>query len=524
MTNAPDDPLRTTDPAEVLREQLAAAGSRWRREWLLGALGKLALGLAAVFASWALLSLWKPGAARDWPAGVLVALGAVLLVFAESRLREPDWPRIRRRADRCLGLPDAVLSASEFQEGTPETGAAAEWRARQLSQTATSLRQVDWRRAWPVGISRWERLAGVVTLLAIAFVGWRFTVLRRSELPPPPTAQTRDTALALRQVFDDWDQSERAQHDPELRKLLDELRPLREKLARRDAALETKEAFKELSRVEDKLAAAQAKLDAHSLQPLSADLAAALEKVDGLGTLAADVRRQDFEHAEAHAEQAARQMQAPDAKPPQGAQAADAAGKFGQLAQQFGQQGNAGAQQSMSDLKNGLQQNQSSELSKGLGGLKQSLANQNARDAQKRNLSLQLRQMSLCKGGLGDKESLCQGISLVPKLSLQRSEQAGHGASRDTDPNHTGAPSALAADRTRENLNGTANDQGESETTNLSTLDPSPEHAAAASAANFRAYETLSRQAVADENLPLAHRQTIKRYFESIRPDHADNP
>ncbi len=243
-----------------------------------------------------------------------------------------------------------------------------------------------------------------------------------------------------------------------------------------------------------------------------------------MGTLAAAVRRQDFANAEAHAEQAAQQMQAPDAKTPQGAQAAEAADKFGKLAQQFGQGGNEGAQQSMSEMKNGLQQNQASEMGKGLGGLKQSLANQHARDAQKRNLSLQLRQMSMCKGGLGNKESLCQGISLVPKLSLQRSQQAGHGASRDTDPNRTGAPSALAADRNQEKLNGTANEQGESETTNLSTLDPSQEHAGSASAANFHAYETLSKQAVADENLPLAHRQTIKRYFESIRPDGPDKP
>ncbi len=524
MTHASDDPSRPDDPAGVLHAQLAAASARWRLEWLAGALGRLACGLGAIFVCWAALSWFVPGAARDWPVGALVALGAGLFVVAESRLREPDWPRIRRRADRCLGLPDAVLTAAEFQDGEASTGGAAEWRTRQLAQTATILQAVDWRRAWPVGVPRWGRLAGVVAVLAVAFVGWRFAVLRKSELPPPPTAQTRDTAQALRQVFDDWDQSERSQHDPELRKLLDGLRPLREKLARQDAAMEAKEAFKELSRVEDKLAAAQAKLDAPSLHPLAADLAAALEKVDGLGTLAAAVRRRDFEHAEAHAEQAAREMQAPGAKPPQDKQAADAAGKFGQLAQQFGQKGNEGAQQSMSAMQKGLQQNQASEMGKGLGGLKRSFANQNARDAQKRNLSLQMRQMSLCKGGLGDKESLCRSISLVPKLSLQRSEQAGHGASRETDPNRTGVASTLAADRSREKLDGTANDQGESETTNLSTLDPSHEHAGAASTANFHAYETLSRQAVADENLPLAHRQTIRRYFESIRPDGADQP
>ena len=515
MTTNPSD-----DPAAVLRKQLAAAARRWRLEWLERTLGRLVILLAVIFTLWALLALVLPKAARDWPAAALVALGAVLLVLAESRLREPDWGRIRRRADRCLGLPDAVLSASEFAEN----GASAEWRARQLAQTVASLQHVDWRRAWPVRVPGTLRISGVVTLLAIAFVGWRFTVLKTSEMPPPPTAQARDTARALRDVFDDWDQSERDQHDPELRKLLDELRPLREKLAGKDAALEAREAFKELGRVEDKLAAAQARLDARSLQPLAPDLAAALEKVDGLGTLAADVRRRDFEHAEAHADQAARQMQSPDAKTPQGPQAADAAQKFAQLSQKFGQQGNGGAQQSMSQMQTGLQQNQASQMGKGLDGLKQSLANQNARDSQKKDLSTQLRQMGMCKTGLGNKESLCKGMALMPKLSMQRSQKPGHGAGRDTDLNRDGSASSLAADRDQQKLNGTANEQGESETTNLSTLDPSQERAGAARAANFQAYDALSKQAVTDENLPLAHRQTIKRYFESIRPDGPDKP
>ena len=110
-----------------------------------------------------------------------------------------------------------------------------------------------------------------------------------------------------------------------------------------------------------------------------------------------------------------------------------------------------------------------------------------------------------------------------PRFARHR-VQAGHGAGRETDLNRDGNASALASDRDQQKLGGTANEQGESETTNLSTFNPPPEHAGAASQANFHAYETLSRQAVADENLPLAHRQTIKRYFESIRPDGADKP
>ena len=516
-----NDPAVPASFGAILREQLAAAEKRCRLEWLGRSLGWLGIGLAAAFTGWALLALARPAAAREWPAGLMLALLATLGVVGESFRRAPDWPRIRRRVDQQLGLPDTVLTAAEFQEAP---AASPAWVERQLEQTAERLRGVRWQSVWPVRLPWRARAAFVVALAAMGGVGWQFAALRASERPPAATPRERDAAQALRDVLNDWDKSEQEQPDPELKKLLADLQPLREKLARKDAALDEREAFTALSRVEEKLAAMQAKLAAQSLQPMAAEMAAAMDKVDGLSTLAAALRRNDFEKAEAHADQAAQQMAKPGAKPPGGEAAADAAGRFGKLAQQFGEKGNGGAQQSMSQMQSGLQQNQGQPMSEGLKGLKASLAGQNLRESQKRNLNLQLKQMSVCKGCLGDKESMCRGMSLIPKLSMFRSQKAGHGAGSEVDPNRAGAPTELASDRNREHLAGTANEQGESETTSLSTLDPTAERAGARGAANFQAYEKLSQQAVADENLPLAHRETIKRYFESIRPAAQDKP
>ena len=518
----PSDPS-AADPGTVLREQLAAAERRWRLEWLCQTLGWVGLGLAAVFTVWSLIALAVPAAAREWPAGLMVALGAVVLIVVEAYRREPDWPRIRRRVDQQLGLPDTVLSAAELQD-TPGSAGAAGWVARQLEQTTDLLRGVQWRTAWPVRIPWRSRGAFAVAVVAMTCLGWQFASLRASERPLPPTAGERDAAQALREVLDDWDKSQKEQPDPDLKQLLAELQPLREKLAAKDAALNERQAFTELSRVEEKLAAIQAKLDAQSIKPHAAEMAAAMDKVDGLGALAAALRRNDFEKAEGHAEKAAEQMAKPGAKPPQGEAAADAAGKLGKLAQQFAKNGNEGAQQSMSQMQSGLQQGQAQPMSDGLQGLKNSLSSQNKRDGQKRDLSLQLKLVGACKNCLGDEESLCRGISLLPKLSQTRSQKPGHGAGSEVDPNRNGAATELAADRNREHLNGTANEQGESETTQLSTLDPTAERTGTHGAANFQAYEKLSQQAVADESLPLAHRQTIKRYFESIRPAAQDQP
>ncbi len=67
-------------------------------------------------------------------------------------------------------------------------------------------------------------------------------------------------------------------------------------------------------------------------------------------------------------------------------------------------------------------------------------------------------------------------------------------------------------------LTGTAG-QGNSETQTESTTDPHQEQTASGvSAAQFEQFEKLSEQATEDENLPVADRQMIKRYFEDIRP------
>ena len=67
-------------------------------------------------------------------------------------------------------------------------------------------------------------------------------------------------------------------------------------------------------------------------------------------------------------------------------------------------------------------------------------------------------------------------------------------------------------------ITGTAGD-GASETQTESTKDPHFEQTAGSvNSAQFAAYEKLSEQATQDENLPVADRQMIKRYFEDIRP------
>ena len=504
----------------LLGRQLDAAARRWRLELFSRALSWIAAALAAGFGTWALLAVAEPSTARHWPAGLLVASGAVALAAAECRLREPGWPRICRRVDRQLGLPDTVLTAAEFLE---QPAATRGDRVRlQLDDAAATLRGVSWPRVWPVRAPRGLAPSLVVAAAALAFLGWRAARWEISQRPAPPSVHDRETAQAFRTLLDDWDQSQRDQPDDELKKILADLQPLRERLARPDAALDEHEAFQQLSRIEEKIAAARARLDAQSLAPFAPDLAAALEKVNGLGALAAAVRRGDFGAAQEQAARDAQQMAAADARVPQDAGSAEAAERLGKLSQQLGEKGNQGAQQSTAQMQSGLQKKDASQMGQGLQGLGRELAAQNARDAQKGGLSHQLRQTAAAKQGLADGANPDKGLSTVPRLTAERSRKPGKGAGAETDLNRNGAPTGLASDRAREALTGKANESGQSDTTSVSTVEPTGEHTRAASAARFQSYEKLSEQAVADENIPLAHRQTIRRYFEAIRPAAGD--
>lgn len=106
----------------------------------------------------------------------------------------------------------------------------------------------------------------------------------------------------------------------------------------------------------------------------------------------------------------------------------------------------------------------------------------------------------------------------MPRLSMMKQQQPGKGAGSETDLNRFGAETQLASERHQETMNNIAS-EGESETTTVKTTQGQAETLRAGRTASFQEYQKLSQQAIADEAIPAAHRETIKRYFEKIRPE-----
>ena len=502
---------------DAFRKQVRMAASRYRLERFARASWPLAWALAVAFLVLLLLALMTPLVAWAWQIGaglLLVALIGSVVIYSRGH----DRHHLLIRMDAQAKLPDSVLSAGDW-----ETIQDDPWRQRQRVETLRRLEQVNWRDVWPV---RWPRLlwlplastvflAGIMSLLQ---QNWhqreQLATLAQREVDKPVAA---DQIKPLEQVFKDWEEAQKIAPSPELAALLKQIKPLRDQMA--SGQMTEKQLLLKLNDVQASLQAAQDKLQTQSMDPMAASMAEAMKDLDGMSGLAAALQRKDYVSARDQAAQAQNKYQSGAAKMPEGTQAQVAADKMGEAAQKA--EGNPQASSAMKQMQNSLSKQDSSGMSKGLDQLKDSLGQQAQKQAQGRNLGLQMAQLGDYKNGLGKSDS--PGTQMgMPQLSLAKSLQQQKGAGTGVDPNRIGASTQLDANHQDVKLTGMAGN-GASETQTESTQEPHFEKTAGSvDASQFAAYEKLSEQATQDENLPVADRQTIKRYFQDIRPQ--DNP
>lgn len=495
--------MNADSTAARLRELTAQAARRLRgertRRWALA---------ASCIAS-TLLALWG-GAALLWP-GVAgfsaVFVGACLLgvatICAVAWFLPLPSNHIARALDRERSLPDSAVSAHELAEGeVPES-----WRTRQLEDTVRRAEEAVPRRG---GRFDWALALGVASALVLGISVLFLNVRTAAAEPVDPVLAQH--GVDLEELFQDWELAQRESPDPQLEELLKEVEPLREMLA--EGRLDQREMFVQLSRIEDRIAAMQEKMARESLDPHAAELADSMNGVQGMEPLAAALRAGDYEKARQAADQLGEKLNKPDATTPQGAQ--QAADRMASAADRMQQEGQKSMAQGMQNLSQGAKQNNPSKMAQGLQKISQCMGQQAAQKKQRQGMSLCRQQMGMAKQCMGNRESMCNGLSLIPKLSMQKGKGGGAGSEIDLQREKPETDSLGAG--TREHLTGVADAMGESETQTVSASEAPTQQTTSVATADFAEYRKLSEEAIEDESLPLAHRLTIRRYFESIRP------
>lgn len=483
---------------------LGVATIRYRLLRTMRRLG-LVWGLISVAGTIWLAAAWAVPEIRPYSLPVIGLLVAGGIVAALTLWFLPVPPReAARLLDREYGLPDSALSTDELASA----GIRTSWKESQMADTLEKIQGVRPLRSEP-GLRR-----GISTLALFGAIA-AGTLL----LPLPPQAETLAASQAqdLRDLFDDWEKAQEMQPDPQLEEVLKELVPLREKLERDE--MTSRDLLVQLSKIEDRLEKYQQQLQASSLDPFAASLAEALNQAGDMEAVAAALDEKDYERARDAAEALKKNMAASQSPLSSGLAKPGAQKKLADLAGQLGANGQKTMANALQGMSQAAKNSDRKKMCDSLGGMCSALSQQIAKDSQRKNLSLQCRQIGLCKQCMGDGSSMCMSLSLLPKLSLAMSNKPSKSAGSATNPIRYGAPTQAEAPVRQEALSGAADAQGESETTTMSSPDAPRQQTISVANADLAQYQKLSEQAIEDESLPLARRRTIRRYFELIRSD-----
>ena len=102
-------------------------------------------------------------------------------------------------------------------------------------------------------------------------------------------------------------------------------------------------------------------------------------------------------------------------------------------------------------------------------------------------------------------------------MMAQGNKPGGKKAGKGSGGNPQGDKTARNKTQKDMKLTGTDSGQGDSETEN-ETAPEQTQEAVRQYQQNADKYEALSESALESESIPLGHRQTIRKYFELIRP------
>lgn len=443
---------------------------------------------------------------RSWAAPLPFALAGAATLLSVAALAgwfgTPRPQTIHRNLDRRLRLPDLALSSGELEgDGT--------WLRPLHAQTLARIGSPNWAEVWPVPWPKGTRRSAAGCLACVALLAYFYHTDLQARQETLALASVKDArTVALEAVFKDWEEAKAK--DEELKKLLEKLAPLQEKLLAPGAS--DKQRFADLNRLEEIVASEKAKLDAKSLEPQAAALADAFSSMEGMSAMAAALRKKDFGKAAEQAGEAGEKLSAEKAAVPQGAQ--EAGSSAGKLSEQLSKSGQQQASQALGQFSEGAKQGDTRKMASGMKGLAQSFNQQSQRNEARKRLSTQLAQLSLCKNP-GNQACNGSGMSLMPSLCF--SKQPGKGIGSESDPNRVKEATNLEGERRAETMNNVVTD-GESEKVTLKSASGQTEAARATQTVSFEAYRKLSQQAIADEAIPAAHRQAIRKYFENIRP------
>ncbi|MFV0445002.1 MAG: hypothetical protein ACK5Q5_15620 [Planctomycetaceae bacterium] len=476
-----------------LRQCVDAVRIRQQRQWLwqcasvgllLGAFAACGLGLAR-WLDWVDLGVWQVTGA--------LALGP--LMGAIWSLLNPRQDREAAVAiDRAYNLKDRIATALGFES---KSSLATEWRQLQMTDATSHVARVEPSRVAPIHAPKsWAWGLGL-TLMAV--------VITLLGTPPEPLvaavvsndvviqqADTLSNSLEELQLFNEEDV------DPEVEELLEQLAKKIEEL--QQPGVDPREALAKLSEMEAALQQQQQQLSDPAID-------AQLQAIGNALSLSQEMQSAGEALAQGELEKAAEELVKLE-MPELDRQTEKAiTEQLMQLQKNDGQGAARQLQEAATQAAQGLSQGNRNRFREGMEGLAGECKKQGRRNRLSDLLRKQCQCLSECKG---ECESACKS----PGNSNKKGGKNWGLAKSDNQP---GDKTARLNSPNQMNITGQESAGGDIDVETMTA--PETEQQAVR---NYRdqaqKYEQLSESVLDSEPIPLGHRQTIRKYFELIRP------
>lgn len=399
--------------------------------------------------------------------------------------------RAAAAVDTGCGLKDRAVTALDFL-GRSEPTAVQEL---QLEDADRHLSEVDPRRVVPLRAPAALPFALVALALALGLLLWP----RRQVVAnvPSPLEAIVSAAEDARESLEDLEKAAEQENDPELEKLVKQLQTKIDEMEQ--PGVDVREALAKLSEMQAALEFQQALYNVGMVDAQMKTLGEAMASTQALEAAGQALQQEKYEKAAQELDQADPKFDRKEAKALKE--------KLKKAAQAMGQAGLGELSESTDELADSLD---SEKLSTDALKKLSNLAKAHGRRKQINDLlKSQCNSLSECK-------SNCQKNSTAQLRLKKKSTRPTSNWGMSISGNVDGDKTTLGANKRLEQVNGQSGEgPSETETTH------SPEGRQIATRQyrdSYQKYRKMTEAALNSEPIPLGHRQTIRKYFELIRP------
>ena len=467
-----------------------------QRQQQLRALTCAAMGLflSAVALVVFMLGRWLGGWQLPPALVLLVAVLGPAVGYCVGLLWRRDWQGAAAAVDAHYGLKDRVITALDFLH-KPQ---ATKVHKLAVADAMDHLERVDARQVIPSDTP--QVLPVAVVSLAAAALLFMFTSLpsRVNASPAEPIAVIVESADHASDELKSLEEFAREEQDAEIEKLVVEMKQTLEEM--KQPGVDLREALAKLSQMQSALEQQQAKFNVGQVD-------AELQAVGDALALAETMAEAGKALAAGQLERAAEELEKLDTPKLDRKTEKAIKEKLDALARQMQDSGSSSLSAAVGEASQGL----GGDGSRFKQGMKR-LAGEARKQSKRKRLNDLLRKQCDC---LGECKGECEGNGGYGK------GKGGSNWGRGATGNELGEKTPEMGGKYESRITGRQSEEGEVEVETTHSPEGRQE-AQRDYRATYDKYRKISEAVLDSEPIPLGHRQTIRRYFEAIRPDQAE--